>query len=56
MLVDSEFKLHGVSAYKWVTLNLMGVTFEMTYGKRLLQGAVMKSDASLKLDVLNRTV
>ena len=43
VLVDSEFKLHGLSAYKWVTLNLLGVTFEMTYGKKLLQGAEMKS-------------
>mmetsp|Transcript_42007 Transcript_42007/g.76295 ORF Transcript_42007/g.76295 Transcript_42007/m.76295 type:complete len:357 (+) Transcript_42007:115-1185(+) len=36
VLADSEFDLKGVLAYKWVTLNLLGVVFEMIYGKRLL--------------------
>mmetsp|Transcript_26098 Transcript_26098/g.60879 ORF Transcript_26098/g.60879 Transcript_26098/m.60879 type:complete len:347 (+) Transcript_26098:110-1150(+) len=43
VMADSEFKLHGLAAYKWVTLNLMGVVFEMTYGKKLLSGVQMKA-------------
>eukprot|EP00971_Amphidinium_carterae_P265880 5274278-Amphidinium_carterae.1 len=40
---DSEFALSGVMAYKWVIINLLGVVFEMVYGKALLQGIQMES-------------
>lgn len=36
VLCDSEFALNGVAAYFWVSLNLTGIVFEMTYGKRLI--------------------
>jgi len=40
---DSQFALLGVSAYKWVCLNLAGIVFEMTYGKRLISGVQFRS-------------
>jgi len=36
VLADSEFAVRGLSAYFWVTCNLCGIVFEMTYGKRLI--------------------
>jgi len=33
---DGDFALHGVSAYGWVSLNLVCIVFEMTYGKQLI--------------------
>lgn len=36
VLTDSQFALNGVRAYFWVSLNLTGIVFEMTYGKRLI--------------------
>eukprot|EP00448_Togula_jolla_P016915 CAMPEP_0170579380 /NCGR_PEP_ID=MMETSP0224-20130122/5954_1 /TAXON_ID=285029 /ORGANISM="Togula jolla, Strain CCCM 725" /LENGTH=256 /DNA_ID=CAMNT_0010902403 /DNA_START=179 /DNA_END=949 /DNA_ORIENTATION=+ len=33
---DGDFALHGVSAYGWVSLNLICIVFEMTYGKQLI--------------------
>lgn len=35
---DSEFAVRGISAYGWVTLYVLSVTFETTYGKKLCQG------------------
>jgi GDP-mannose transporter len=35
---DSEFLLNGISAYGWVTLYVLSVVFETTYGKRICQG------------------
>mmetsp|Transcript_43949 Transcript_43949/g.80308 ORF Transcript_43949/g.80308 Transcript_43949/m.80308 type:complete len:338 (-) Transcript_43949:97-1110(-) len=43
VLADSEFAMSGISAYKWVTINLFCVVFEMAYGKGLLQGIEMES-------------
>ncbi|CAK0794150.1 unnamed protein product [Prorocentrum cordatum] len=40
---DSEFGVMGISAYKWVCLNLAGIVFEMTYGKKLISGVQFKS-------------
>jgi len=37
VLTDSEFLLNGVSTYGWVTLYVLAVVFESTYGKRLCQ-------------------
>lgn len=36
VLTDSEFKMSGIAAYGWVSAYLASLTFEMTYGKRLL--------------------
>jgi len=35
---DSEFALNGIWAYGWVTLYVLSVVFETTYGKKLCQG------------------
>lgn len=32
---DSDFRVNGIEAYSWVTLYLVLIVFEMTYGKRL---------------------
>jgi len=37
-MCDSEFALKGISAYGWVTLYVLSVVFETTYGKKLCQG------------------
>lgn len=37
-LSDSEFLLNGIFAYGWVTLYVLSVVFETTYGKRICQG------------------
>lgn len=37
-LCDSEFALNGIGAYGWVTLYVLSVVFETTYGKKLCQG------------------
>jgi GDP-mannose transporter len=37
-LSDSEFLLNGISAYGWVTLYVLSVVFETTYGKKICQG------------------
>ena len=42
-LSDAEFRLNGVSAYKWVILYLVMITFEMTYGKGLTSKVKMES-------------
>lgn len=39
VLCDSEFRLHGLSAYGWVFVYLSGNIFEMTYGKFVLARA-----------------
>lgn len=38
MYADSEFMLVGVQAYMWDIVYLVGIVFEMTYGKYLLSG------------------
>jgi len=43
VLVDGEFAMNGILAYKWVTINLCGIVFEMTYGKFLLKGVTFSS-------------
>lgn len=43
VLADSEFAVKGVSAYFWVTCNLCGIVFEMTYGKRLISKVTFSS-------------
>jgi len=35
---DSEFAMNGISAYGWVTLYVLSVVFETTYGKKICQG------------------
>jgi GDP-mannose transporter len=37
-LTDSEFMLNGISAYGWVTVYVLSVVFETTYGKKICQG------------------
>lgn len=37
-MADSEFALNGITAYGWVTLYVLSVVFETTYGKKLCQG------------------
>merc|ERR1712100_494360 len=36
MLCDSQFLLEGFSAYSWVSIYICTVSFEMTFGKRLI--------------------
>merc|ERR1712039_312092 len=36
VLCDSEFKMHGVSAYGWVSVYLVVIIFEMTYAKHMI--------------------
>mmetsp|Transcript_62128 Transcript_62128/g.148180 ORF Transcript_62128/g.148180 Transcript_62128/m.148180 type:complete len:361 (+) Transcript_62128:249-1331(+) len=43
VLADGEFAMRGLSAYTWVSLNLAGIVFEMTYGKFLISGVTFKS-------------
>lgn len=43
VMSDSQFAVLGFSAYKWVCLNLAGIVFEMTYGKRLISGVQFRS-------------
>mmetsp|Transcript_21584 Transcript_21584/g.46946 ORF Transcript_21584/g.46946 Transcript_21584/m.46946 type:complete len:353 (+) Transcript_21584:635-1693(+) len=40
---DSEFALKGITAYFWVLMNLAGIVFEMTYGKRLISHVTFDS-------------
>jgi len=40
---DSEFAMNGISAYTWVMLNLAGIVFEMTYGKRLISNITFEA-------------
>ena len=40
---DSEFQLNGWSAYYWVMLYFILITFEMTYGKKLTSSVHMES-------------
>lgn len=40
---DSEFQMNGISAYGWVTLYVLAVVFETTYGKKLCQGVKFKA-------------
>lgn len=40
---DSEFLLNGWSAYSWVSLYFVLITFEMTYGKKLTSSVKMDS-------------
>jgi len=35
---DSDFQLNGISTYGWVTLYVLSVVFETTYGKKICQG------------------
>lgn len=41
---DSEFSLHGLSAYSWVSLYFLLLTFEMTYCKTLTTTAQMSTN------------
>eukprot|EP00932_Pfiesteria_piscicida_P001608 SRR837773.11563.p1 GENE.SRR837773.11563~~SRR837773.11563.p1 ORF type:complete len:349 (+),score=67.89 SRR837773.11563:111-1157(+) len=43
VLSDSEFALRGISAYFWVCVNLSGIVFEMTYGKKLISNVKFES-------------
>merc|ERR1711924_497477 len=43
VLFDSEFALHGVRAYGWVSVYLCGNVFEMTYGKRIISKVEFES-------------
>jgi len=43
VLTDSEFALRGLRAYFWVSVNLSGIVFEMTYGKRLISNIQFSS-------------
>lgn len=43
VMADSQFTVQGFSAYTWVCLNLAGIVFEMTYGKRLISGVQFRS-------------
>lgn len=36
VLSDSEFRLHGLGAYAWVSVYLGFIVFEMTYGKMII--------------------
>merc|ERR1712039_12481 len=36
VLCDSEFKMHGLSAYGWVSVYLVVIIFEMTYAKHMI--------------------
>eukprot|EP00931_Biecheleriopsis_adriatica_P120196 TRINITY_DN95320_c0_g1_i1.p1 TRINITY_DN95320_c0_g1~~TRINITY_DN95320_c0_g1_i1.p1 ORF type:complete len:356 (+),score=34.96 TRINITY_DN95320_c0_g1_i1:51-1118(+) len=38
MSYDSAFQLNGFSAYSWVMFYLAAISFEMTYGKKLISG------------------
>uniref|UniRef100_A0A7S2QIU6 Sugar phosphate transporter domain-containing protein n=1 Tax=Zooxanthella nutricula TaxID=1333877 RepID=A0A7S2QIU6_9DINO len=58
---DSDFAVKGIRAYFWVTVNLLGIVFEMTYGKRLISkvkfespvwGAVLYTNALALLPML----
>ena len=40
---DSEFNLNGFSAYYWVCIYFLLITFEMTYGKKLTSSVKMDS-------------
>lgn len=40
---DSEFSMNGFSAYKWVVIYFVLITFEMTYGKLLTSSVKMES-------------
>mmetsp|Transcript_22220 Transcript_22220/g.40908 ORF Transcript_22220/g.40908 Transcript_22220/m.40908 type:complete len:331 (+) Transcript_22220:78-1070(+) len=40
---DGQFALSGIAAYKWVTINLFGIVFEMVYGKALISGISFKN-------------
>jgi len=42
-LADSEFQMHGMWAYSWTTFYLGCITFEMTYGKKLISSIKFKS-------------
>lgn len=41
---DSEFSLHGITAYSWVILYFILLTFEMTYCKTLTSSVKMTSN------------
>ena len=43
-LSDSEFNLHGLSAYSWVIIYFILLTFEMTYCKTLTSSVPMVSN------------
>jgi GDP-mannose transporter len=40
---DSNFALNGLSAYTWVMIYFICITFEMTYGKKLTSSVSMAS-------------
>lgn len=40
---DSEFAMNGISAYYWVFIYFVLITFEMTYGKKLTSSVKMDS-------------
>merc|ERR1712216_378452 len=40
---DSEFRLHGVSAYGWVFVYLFVIVFEMTYAKHIISNVKFES-------------
>ena len=42
-LCDSDFALHGVTAYFWVMIYFVLITIEMTYGKQLTSAVKMES-------------
>lgn len=41
---DSKFMLHGITAYSWVFLYFIILTFEMTYCKTLISSAKMSTN------------
>eukprot|EP00928_Gymnodinium_smaydae_P038020 TRINITY_DN26315_c0_g1_i1.p1 TRINITY_DN26315_c0_g1~~TRINITY_DN26315_c0_g1_i1.p1 ORF type:complete len:329 (+),score=45.27 TRINITY_DN26315_c0_g1_i1:87-989(+) len=43
VLSDSEFQLHGVSAYGWVSVYLVVIIFEMTYAKHMISNVKFES-------------
>ena len=42
-LSDSQFAIKGLSAYSWVIIYFVMITFEMTYGKKLTSSVQMES-------------
>jgi len=43
VLCDSEFRLHGVAAYGWVSVYLVVIIFEMTYAKHMITNVKFES-------------
>mmetsp|Transcript_94438 Transcript_94438/g.266675 ORF Transcript_94438/g.266675 Transcript_94438/m.266675 type:complete len:350 (+) Transcript_94438:83-1132(+) len=43
VFTDSEFAMHGVSAYTWVLIYVGFIVFEMTYGKKLISDIKFES-------------